>query len=88
MRLVPLELRMDVVLPGFLGTPVHGHRIDPGMLPEIGSTPVLVAFRFPQVLPGPYPACLERRSAAVRSPSTVPPHANADRTTLTASFFS
>eukprot|EP00972_Heterocapsa_arctica_P012796 1881152-Heterocapsa_arctica.AAC.1 len=59
MLLVPLELCLDVVLPGFLVTPVHGHRIDPGVLPEIDSTPVLVAFRVPQVLPGPHPACLK-----------------------------
>eukprot|EP00972_Heterocapsa_arctica_P045728 6747644-Heterocapsa_arctica.AAC.1 len=38
-RLVPLELRLNVVLPGFLIAPVQGHLFKPWVLPKVDSAP-------------------------------------------------
>eukprot|EP00972_Heterocapsa_arctica_P063503 9372993-Heterocapsa_arctica.AAC.1 len=78
MFLVPLNLQLNVGLPGFLVTPAQIQRLDAWVLPDVELAPVSS---------GPYPACPERGPAAVPPPSTVTPHAGADRPAHTASFF-
>eukprot|EP00972_Heterocapsa_arctica_P022603 3326664-Heterocapsa_arctica.AAC.1 len=58
--LVVHDLRLDVCLPGFLVPTSYVHCLDSRVSPDAELPPVLIAFRFPGVLPGSDSAGFER----------------------------